>query len=269
VSRETGIPHGALAARAAPGPREVALIGGLAFFLYWFPGTLLQLASARLGLVTSQILFIAAPALLAIRWFYLDAGRVLPLVPPRARVLFGALLGAAGLNHLLTVYGGWQERLAPTPEPIRALFDGLFAWHGPTDFALLLFVFSVVPAACEEILFRGYLQAGMMSHLGSPARAILASGFLFGLFHLDPWRFTGVFVLGIYLAWLREATGSLWPSMAAHALSNAISITLKATGHLEGARAALGLFAALAAAAAVVAGVALVRTSGRPRERVL
>jgi len=247
----------------------MALVGGLAFFLTVFSGTLLQLAHARAGFVLSQVLFIVLPVLLAIRWFYLDRRRVLPFGRPRPRVLLGALLGAAGLNHLLTTYGSWQESVAPTPEPIRALFDGLFAYRGPADFVVLLLVFSIVPAVCEEILFRGFLQTGLMDHLGTPAGGILVSALVFGLFHLDPWRFVGVFGLGAFLAWLRYASGSLVPSMAAHALSNLISISLKAMGGLEAAQAPAGPAGALLAAAALVAAVRLVRPPEPAADRVL
>jgi len=269
VSADPGPPIDLLPARPSPGPREMALVGGLAFFLTVFSGTLLQLAHARAGFVLSQVLFIVLPVLLAIRWFYLDPRRVLPFGRPRPRVLAGALLGAAGLNHLLTVYGGWQESVAPTPEPIRALFDVLFAYRGPLDFVVLLLVFSIVPALCEEVLFRGFLQTGLMNHLGTPAGGILVSALIFGLFHLDPWRFAGVFGLGIFLAWLRYASGSLVPSMAAHALSNLISISMKATGRLEASHAPAGAAGVLLAAAALATSVWLVLEPGRPSDRML
>jgi hypothetical protein len=269
VSAETGSPSDVIPARPSPGPREMALVGGLAFFLTVFSGTLLQLAHARAGFVLSQALFIVLPVLLATRWFYLDRRRVLPFGRPRPRVLVGALLGAAGLNHLLTAYGAWQESIVPTPEPIRALFDGLFAYRGPADFVVLLLVFSLVPAVCEEILFRGFLQTGLMNHLGTPARGIVVSALIFGLFHVNPWRFAGVFGLGLFLAWLRHESGSLLPSMAAHALSNLISISLMAMGRLEAARAPAGAASALLATAVLAAAVWLVRPREPARDRVL
>jgi membrane protease YdiL (CAAX protease family) len=247
----------------------MALVGGLAFFLTAFSGTLLQLAHARAGFVLSQVLFIVLPALLAIRWFYLDRRRVLPFGRPRPRVLAGALLGAAGLNHLLTAYGAWQESVVPTPEPIRTLFEGLFAYHGAADFALLLVVYSLVPAVCEEVLFRGFLQSGLMHHLGTPVRGIVVSALVFGLFHLNPWRFAGVFCLGVFLAWLRHESGSLVPPIAAHLLSNLISISLLATGRLEAAAPGAGAPGLLLAAAALVVAVWLVREPEPLRERVL
>jgi sodium transport system permease protein len=214
----------------------MVLIAGLAFFLNLVPGTGLQWASARWGLVLSQLLFIAGPTALGIRWFYLDPAAVLPWRRPRPAEIAAALVGTLGLNHLLTLYGTWQDRVFPTPEVLRALFDGLFVYRGPIDFALLLVAFALLPAICEEMLFRGFLQGGLVRLLERPGRGIAASAIVFGLFHLDPWRFVGITVLGLFLGYLRHATGSLLPAMVAHAANNIVSVSLAAAGHLEEGR---------------------------------
>lgn len=262
-----------LPGRPAPGPREMALIAGMAFFLTVFTAAPLALVGVGPAwvlsqFVVSQFLFMALPAILAVRWFYLDARRVLPHPPVPGRAMIGALGGAVALNHLLTLYGVWQESLFPTPESF-ALLDRLLVYRGPIDFLLLLTALSIVPGFCEEILFRGYLQAGLTHHLGTPARGIAASGLLFALFHLDPWRFVGVAGLGLFVAWLRSETGSLVPAMAAHALSNGLSIVLKVSGRFEGDAPAGTALTACVAAAALCASIALVRASRTPRERVL
>lgn len=262
-----------LPGRPAPGPREMALVAGMAFFLTIFTAAPLQIVGVSPAwvlsqFVVSQILFMALPAFLAVRWFYLDPRRVLPRPPIGARAMTGALLGAVALNHLLTLYGVWQESRFPTPEPFT-LLDRMLVYRGPLDFAFLLLALSIVPGACEELLFRGYLQAGLTHHLGTRLAGIGASALLFALFHLDPWRFAGVLGLGLYLAWLRDETGSLRPAMAAHALSNALSIALKVSGRFEGDAPAGTLLTAIVAAAALAAAIALVRASGRPRARVL
>jgi hypothetical protein len=210
----------------------MVLIAGLAFFLNLFPGTVLQWASARWGLALSQVLFIAGPVVLAIRGFYLEPSSILPWRRPRPAEIGAAIAGTLGLNHLLTLYGAWQDRVLPAPEILRALYDSLLAYRGPADFALLLAVFALVPAVCEEMLFRGFLQSGLERLLGRPARAVAAGALIFGVFHLDPWRFVGIVVLGLFLGHLRSATGSLLPAIVAHAANNIVSVTLAASGRL-------------------------------------
>jgi membrane protease YdiL (CAAX protease family) len=246
----------------------MVLVAGLAFFLNLSAGTLLQLAHPRLGLLLSEIFFIAGPAVLAIRLFYLDRRAILPLRRVSWTDLLAAVAGALGLNHLLTIAGAWQETAWPTPAPVRALFDGLFVYRGAVDFAALLVAFAIVPAFCEEILFRGFLQAGLARAVDRPAGVVAASALVFAVFHLDPWRFTGVFGLGLFLAWLRLRTGSLLPPMAAHAASNVLAITLKATGRLDDEAPGTPWSAGIAVAL-ILGAIALLTAGRRARERVL
>ena len=245
--------------RRAPEQREMALILGLAFFLNLFPGSLLQWLHFRWGLLLTQTLFIAGPAVLAIRWFYLDGRVVLRLRRPSLAALGGTALATAGLNHLLNLAGAWQDRVFPMPEALRVLWEGLLAYHGPRDFALLILLFGVVPAICEEILFRGFLQAGFVQVLESPAKGIALTALVFAGFHLDPWRFPTLLVLSLFLGYLAHATGSLAPPILAHALNNVMSISLAdASGQGSGAlgASAQGILGALALCAA---GLLLVR----------
>src|SRR2546425_3224911 len=91
--------------RQAPEQREMALVCGLAFFLNLFPGSLLQVLHTRWGLVITQLLFIAGPAILAARWFYIDRRAIVPLRRLSAGAILATLMGTVALNYLLTVAG--------------------------------------------------------------------------------------------------------------------------------------------------------------------
>jgi membrane protease YdiL (CAAX protease family) len=212
--------------RRAPEQRQMALILGLAFVLNSVPGTVLQSLDVRWGLILSEALFIAGPAVLALRWFYLDPGTALPLRSPGPRVLGAVFLGTVALNHLLNLEGAWQETFAPTPSWLRAFFEGQFVYRGPLDFAWLLCAFAFVPAVCEEVLFRGFLQAGLVQAFESAPKGIAVTALIFAAFHVDPWRFAGLFVLALFLGHLAHRSGSLVPPILAHALNNALSIVL-------------------------------------------
>ncbi len=204
----------------------MALIVGLAFFLNLFPGVMLEAVHIRVGLVLSEGLFIAGPVLVGVRWFYLDRKSVLPFGWPSNGALAAAILGTVGLNHLLNLAGDWQEKVFPTPEVIRSFFESQFVYRGPLDYLLLLFVFAIVPAICEEVLFRGFVQAGLVRVFESGPAGIVLTSLVFAAFHLDPWRFLGVWTLGLFLGALAYRTGSLIPSILAHGLNNILSITL-------------------------------------------
>lgn len=90
------------------------------------------------------------------------------------------------------------------------------------NFFAAAFLTAVLPAFAEEFLFRGIL-------FGSYRRskmlgAIFLSAFLFGLMHMNFNQFLYAFALGIYFAFLVEATGSILSSMLAHFTVNFTSV---------------------------------------------
>jgi membrane protease YdiL (CAAX protease family) len=212
--------------RQAPEQREMVLIAGLAFFLNLFPGTLLQYLNLRWGLVITQGLFIAGPPLLAARWFFLDRRSLFPLRRPAATTLIATVLGTVALNCLLTLAAAWQERIVPTPEPFRRFYEAMLEYRGRGDFLVMLVVFAVIPAACEEVLFRGFLQRGFVRLFESAPRGILAGALVFAAFHLNPFIFPAVLVLGAYLGFLVHRTESLIPAILGHGVNNCLSIGL-------------------------------------------
>jgi membrane protease YdiL (CAAX protease family) len=91
-----------------------------------------------------------------------------------------------------------------------------------------LLIVVAAPLA-EEVFFRGFLFAGIRRSAGFVVAALVSS-LIWGFFH-----FTGesgswgvvvqLSVFGVILAWLYERTGSIWPTIAVHALNNAIAFT--------------------------------------------
>ena len=90
----------------------------------------------------------------------------------------------------------------------------------------------IVAPVLEEIIYRGLVQS-VLGHLGGFRNRwliVLSAAALFALIHLGPqvaWQGLPVlFVLGIFLGWLYERTGSLWPGIVLHAGFNVINFLL-------------------------------------------
>ena len=229
-----------------------------------------MLAGVRVSLIVTQALAFALPPIVAVRFFYLDRRSVLPFRMPALRHLLAAAAGTAGLNHLLTLYGVWQEHAWPEPESWRASMDALLRPSGPADFLGIVLAVAIVPALCEEILFRGFVQAGLVRQAERSWAGVVATAVVFGIFHLDPWRFVPAAILGIFLGWLRQVSGSLWPAILAHAINNVLTIAFYSAGIVSGDRARGSVLTLLAAAGLVTLAFALGRrASGAPAERVL
>lgn len=86
-----------------------------------------------------------------------------------------------------------------------------------------LFTMAIMPAFCEEIAFRGVIYGGYRRSV-RPAAAMIISGLLFGLMHMNLNQFGYAFVMGIAVAMLVEATGSIYSSILFHFIINATSV---------------------------------------------
>ncbi len=104
---------------------------------------------------------------------------------------------------------------------VMALSDQIMG----VPFLVMLFFMAIVPAFCEETLFRGVVYGGYRKH-GSKFWAVILSGFLFGIMHMNLNQALYAFVIGILLALLLEATNSILPTMLFHFIYNAQSCCL-------------------------------------------
>ncbi len=111
-------------------------------------------------------------------------------------------------------------------ERVKEFRDQLAALPLP----MVLMVFAITPAICEEILFRGFVLSSL--HRYSATWAIVLSAALFGLMHvltsnvLAIERFLPTTFMGIVLAWIALRTGSILPGILLHALHNGFLLTV-------------------------------------------
>lgn len=80
----------------------------------------------------------------------------------------------------------------------------------------------------EELLFRGAITKVLLRHY-SPMKAILLSGLLFGIFHINPVQVVGATLSGFVFAWIYYRTRSLVPCILIHILNNSLSVYLSLT----------------------------------------
>ncbi|NID15329.1 CPBP family intramembrane glutamic endopeptidase [Luteibacter yeojuensis] len=91
----------------------------------------------------------------------------------------------------------------------------------------LLPVVVLIGPAVEELLFRGALLSILRTRLGD-GWAIGLSALIFGTIHLPDlaWLWYAVpnlVLVGLFCAWLRVRSGSIWPAFVAHAANNALA----------------------------------------------
>lgn len=119
---------------------------------------------------------------------------------------------------------GYLNSFVPAPEfmvEMQETMAEMITSFLKSDNALLMGVFHIglVPAICEEIMYRGYVQRAFEKSWGVVA-AILISGAIFGAYHLQITNFLPLATLGIFLAYLTYISDSLIPAMVAHFINN-------------------------------------------------
>jgi sodium transport system permease protein len=235
----------------------VAAVG----LLYFHFGVRLQGAWGERGLLASQWLFLALPAVAFAAAGGHDLRRTLALRAPAPRAMLAALLIAAGGIPIALLIGALQLRLFEGGAESLAGLEALLSATDARRALWLLFLVALTPAICEELVFRGVL----LQSLGREARAwraILLSAAIFGAFHLSfetALRFLPTFWLGLLLGWVVWHSRSVFASMGMHFVNNAFVVLLL---WQPGARALILRDDALSAPA-VAAGVVLLAAGVR------
>lgn len=85
-----------------------------------------------------------------------------------------------------------------------------------------LFALAIIPAVCEEVIYRGIILNGFRRF--GTVNAILISSLFFALAHGSAMQFFYQFILGIVLGFVLIKTGSIFASMLVHFLNNATVI---------------------------------------------
>lgn len=113
-----------------------------------------------------------------------------------------------------------ESYLAFEDQQMQILIDFL---KNEKSLLFILINVALVPAICEEILFRGFAFK-LFSNSAGAVKAILISGFLFGIYHLKLTQLIPLSVIGMLLAWLTWKSGSLIPAIIAHFVNNGGSV---------------------------------------------
>lgn len=155
------------------------------------------------------------------------------LLVTRQHVRLGVIGGLAGML-VAVIVGQITVKLLG---PVTSTAGDLAAVQ--VGFVRLLFVLFIVVGAplVEEIAFRGLLFSALCKTGVRPVISVLISALVFSIFHFEPERLAILFVVGVVLGELRRRSGSLIPSIVAHAVNNSPAVAL-----LLGASTQMSLF---------------------------
>ena len=180
------------------------------------------------------ILFALLPMAIT-KWIRASAVNVFALHKFHATALIGAILLGCTMwtlayQVLLFSKGPlqWLEML--NNSKLKELAERLTS---ETPYLIRIVTLALVPAICEELFFRGFLINTLQKRADLWLRPMLISTFVFAAFHvivdqsLTLERFPATFLLGLVLCGIRLSSGSIFPGIAMHALSNGLLLSLK------------------------------------------
>lgn len=122
----------------------------------------------------------------------------------------------------------WINSFIPVPETFSQLQNSqmeMIETFLRSDHMLLLTLFHValVPAICEEVLYRGYVMRAFQKSWGIWP-AIIISGLLFGLYHVQISNLLPLATLGMLFAYVTWVSESIYPAIVAHLVNNGGSV---------------------------------------------
>jgi membrane protease YdiL (CAAX protease family) len=184
-------------------------------------GTVLQLRDLLLGIIGTEILCILVPLVVTLGLLRCDLRRTLRLRWPGWTALGLAAVMAPAAAILAGEVFWLQSQIVPVPDWYVEIMDAL-VWAGRDAHpAVSLLALSVLPALSEEGLFRGFVLSGLGKRFGRTG-ALWLSALMFGLIHLDIFRFAAVCFLGVFLGYLTLASRSLYPAIVLHGINNGL-----------------------------------------------
>lgn len=126
----------------------------------------------------------------------------------------------------------WNNWMKDSQKEYKAIVDALLADKSIFVFALNFMTIAVLPAICEEWIFRGTLQK-LLSERQNIHVAVFMSSVLFSLVHAEFSGFLPRIILGMLLGYLFYYSGSLWLNVFAHLVNNGTQVILMYLNNLE------------------------------------
>ena len=125
------------------------------------------------------------------------------------------------LPQFMSSIEAWMQEKENDSEEITNL---MLAGNSIQIMLVNLAVMAIIPAICEEFLFRGLLVTWFKNKIKNVHIVVFLSAFIFSAIHLQFYGFVPRFLLGLYLGYLFVWTGSLWVCIMVHFINNAMAV---------------------------------------------
>ncbi|WP_281085760.1 ABC transporter permease subunit/CPBP intramembrane protease [Eubacterium ruminantium] len=189
------------------------------FVLVIYAGGLLQTSFGIYGVIGTQLIIVMIPLLMSI-YTKKDLKETYSFKKCKPVKVLGSILLITGTIFVGMIISSIVSQLFPSS---RSAADDSVNEILDNGFLLTLFVVALLPAVCEEMMFRGYIFAAARKKYRI-VPAIIFVAVCFGIYHMSLARFFVTALLGAMLCVVVYYTGSIFPSMLMHFANNAFSV---------------------------------------------
>ena len=116
-----------------------------------------------------------------------------------------------------------EEMMRQMEESAKVLTERFLNTSSVGMMLVNLLVMALLPAVCEEMMFRGWLQRVLGKSVNYHT-AIWVSAFVFSAIHFQFYGFIPRMLIGAALGYLYYYTGSLWAPIVTHFTNNAAAV---------------------------------------------
>ena len=194
---------------------------GLVMLIY--VGSLVQLKFGFSGIIMTQLMIIGLPLLFA---YYIksDFKKVFSFKLPSIRHMVasfclwvGTYMGSMIITQIVLYIFPQNMEVVEGLNNVLLSEDNIF---------ISLLIIAVMPAICEEVFFRGFILTSFRNNKKTIVGAVIGSGILFGLMHMDFIRIIPTSLLGISFAYVVCKSDSIITSMFMHFLNNGFALVV-------------------------------------------
>ena len=185
-----------------------------------FGATPIQTSLGMGGVALTEVILLTLAVIPAIL-LKVDLKEMFPIRKPKVRQVIGVFLmwfGTFLLGTLATLIVGFffPDGMAEVGIAMNDIFTSIPMW-------IAYLIIAVMPAICEEALHRGFIQTSMKS-IRREWVIVLVMGLIFGVFHLDPYRFAATSILGMALTYVMLKTRNILMPAFFHLINNSLSV---------------------------------------------
>ncbi len=202
-----------------PSTGDAWLLMAVTILLIIYAGGMISVKSVTAGTVATQAIILLLPLCFAI-YTKKDLKKTYSMKKTGALGYVGGIVLMAGAILIGLIVTAIISSIFPeSAVSASAETEELMSMGFPAA----LIIIAVIPAFCEELMFRGFIFSAMRNRY-KISTAIIIVAAIFGIYHMSIVRFFTTGLLGAVLCYAVYKTGSILPAVIMHFLNNALSV---------------------------------------------